>query len=480
MRIIIISLIIGAGIAFFSACDMEQLTTDPKDKLDFSRDTVQFDTIFTDIGSTTKFFTVINPHDKAMKLDKISLARGKQSVFRLNIDGYQTTSLSDVEISANDSLFIFVEVTINPSANDMVEKDSVVFQANSNTQDVKLVAFGQDVHLVNGETINNDTTWTNDKPFLVYNSVLVDNDVTLQIQEGTQLHFHYGSSMLVNGSLKVFGTLDQPVVFQGDRLEDYYDDKPGQWGAWLELDGGGIYLLGGIHFLPGSKYNELNYTEVKNSIIGIRADSVVTPGTPTLTMDNCIVQHMNVAGFYGAGAHIEATNSLFSDCGQYTAALLYGGNYDFRHCTFANYFSGTRQTSSITMNNYFTYEDAGGQNVVDVRPFEALFGNCILYGNLEEEIEIDGLEEGGFDYLFDHCLMKTQLSTDNNHFNNVITNQKPEFVDKYDAYDFRLKNNSPAIDVGSVDIGNTVPVDYDGNSRLIDEAPDLGVFEYTN
>ncbi|MFW5805372.1 MAG: choice-of-anchor Q domain-containing protein [Bacteroidales bacterium] len=480
MRIIIISLILGAGIVFFSACDMGQFTTDPGDKLNFSRDTVQFDTIFTSIGSTTKYFTVINPHEKALKIDKIALARGKQSVFRLNIDGYQSTTLTDVEISPNDSLFIFVEVTIDPNANDMVEKDSVMFQVNGNNQDVKLVAFGQNVHLINGETISNDTTWTNDKPFLVYNFVLVDKDVTLQIQEGTQLHFHYGSSMLVNGSLKVFGTLEQPVAFQGDRLEDYYDDKPGQWGAWLELDGGGLYLLGGLHFFAGSKHNELHYTEIKNSIIGIRADSVVTPGTPTLTMDNCIVQHMNVAGLYGAGAHIEATNSLFSDCGQYTAALLYGGNYDFRHCTFANYFSGTRQTSSVILNNYFSYQDGSGENVDDVRDFQAFFGNSIIYGNIEEEIEIDGMEEGGFDYLFDHCLMKTQLNTDNNHFNNVLVNQKPEFVDKYDAYDFRLENYSPAIDEGSVEIGNTVPVDYEGNSRLTDEAPDLGVFEYTN
>ncbi|MEA3448235.1 MAG: choice-of-anchor Q domain-containing protein [Bacteroidota bacterium] len=477
MRIIIISLIIGVGIAFFSACDMEQFTTDPKDKLSFSRDTVQFDTIFTSIGSTTKYFTVINPHDKALKIDKIALARGKQSVFRLNINGYQSTTLTDVEILPNDSIFVFVEVTIDPSTNDMVEKDSVVFQVNSNNQDVKLVAFGQNVHLFNGKTITNDTIWTNDKPFLIYNSLLVDENVTLQIQQGTQLHFHYGSSMLVNGSLKVYGTYDQPVVFQGDRLENYYDDIPGQWGAWLELDGGGIYLLGGLHFLQGSKNNELYYTEIKNSIIGVRADSVVTPSTPTLTMDNCIVQHMNVAGLYGAGAHIEATNSLFSDCGQYTAALLYGGNYDFRHCVFANYFSGTRQTSSVVLNNYFAYDNSSGQTIVDTRPFDAFFGNCIVYGNLEEELEIDGIEEGGFEYLFDHCLIKTQLATNNPHFNVVMLNQAPEFIDKYVNYDFRLDSLSPAIDAGDVDIANTVPIDYDGNSRLIDDGPDMGAFE---
>ncbi|MFW5767232.1 MAG: hypothetical protein ACOCXO_02580, partial [Bacteroidota bacterium] len=273
MRDICIVIIFLAGIVILASCEQNQFTTDPSDKLEFSNDTVQFDTIFTSIGSTTKYFTVINPHNKDIEVDRISLARGKNSVYRLNIDGYQATSLSDVHIPAGDSIFVFVELTINPSANDMVEKDSVQFSVNGNSQDVKLVAFGQNVHLIDGNVISNDTTWTDDKPFLIYNSVLIDENANLQIQAGTQLHFHYGSSMLVEGSLKTYGTLDQPVVFQGDRLEEAYRDEPGQWGAWLELENGGLYILGGLHFLSGSKNNELNYTEIKNSIVGLRADS---------------------------------------------------------------------------------------------------------------------------------------------------------------------------------------------------------------
>ncbi len=476
MRDICIVIIFLAGIVILASCEQNQFTTDPSDKLEFSNDTVQFDTIFTSIGSTTKYFTVINPHNKDIEVDRISLARGKNSVYRLNIDGYQATSLSDVHIPAGDSIFVFVELTINPSANDMVEKDSVQFSVNGNSQDVKLVAFGQNVHLIDGNVISNDTTWTDDKPFLIYNSVLIDENANLQIQAGTQLHFHYGSSMLVEGSLKTYGTLDQPVVFQGDRLEEAYRDEPGQWGAWLELENGGLYILGGLHFLSGSKNNELNYTEIKNSIVGLRADSVVTPGTPTVKMKNCIVQHMNVAGLYGAGAHIEAENSVFANCGQYTAALLYGGKYDFKHCTFANYYTGSRQNSSLVMNNYFTYEGEGG-TILDARPFEASFGNCIIHGNLEEELDIDGVEEAGFDYVFNHCLLKTQSNTDSEQYISIIRNEDPEFIDKYDTYDFRLDSLSPALNQGDPDIANEVPLDYDGYSRLSGEGPDLGAYE---
>ena len=460
-----------------SSCERNNYTTDPSDKLSFSMDTVQFDTIFTSIGSTTKYLTVINPHEKDIKVDDISLARGSGSVFRINIDGVETNHLSNVEIPAGDSIFIFVEVTINPSADDMVEQDSIVFTSNGNSQDVDLVAFGQNVFLVNGETLSNDTVWTPDKPILIYNSVLVDEDVTLQIDPGTNLHFHYGSSMLVRGTLKVNGMQGSPVVFEGDRLESAYDDISGQWGAWLTLESGGIYLLGGIHFLAGSKYNEMNYAEVKNAIVGIRADSVVTAGVPTVTLDNCIVQHMNVAGLYGAGAYITASNSLFLDCGQYTAALLYGGTYDFKHCTFANYYSGSRQTSSVALNNYFTYQNAAGQDILDARQFNAYFGNCILYGNLAEELMIDVYDDGISDYRFENCLIKTGENTGNSHFTNVTVNQDPKFVDPYDVYDYHLDTLSPAKDAGSLEVAQEIPLDYDGNSRLSDDAPDLGAFE---
>jgi hypothetical protein len=459
-----------------ASCERNPYTTSPSDKLAFSTDTVQFDTIFTSIGSTTKYLTVINPHSKSIKIDEIALARGDESVFRLNIDGRPGNQASDIEIAAEDSLFIFVEVTINPSENSMVEQDSIVFVSNGNAQDVDLVAFGQNVFLVNGEYVLNDTTWTAERPILIYNSVLVEDDVTLQIEAGTQLHFHYGSSMLVNGTLKVNGEKDNMVVFQGDRLESAYDDIPGQWGAWITLEGGGIYLLGGVHFLPGSKYNEMRYAEVKNSIIGIRADTVVTPGTPTVTLDNCIVQHMNVAGLYGAGAHITAENSVFADCGQYTAALLYGGLYNFKHCTFANYYAGSRQSSSLALNNYLAYSNGDG-TVLDNRPIDAYFGNCIIYGNLSEEIMLDLDMESGADFLFENSLIKTGEAIDNEHFVNVINNQDPEFVDAYDTYDFRLDTLSPAINAGKIEIGQQVPTDFDGNSRLTDEGPDLGAFE---
>ncbi|MCQ6473330.1 hypothetical protein, partial [Vibrio parahaemolyticus] len=56
-------------------------------QLSFLTDTLTFDTLFVTLGSTTKFFTVRNPYSQALEIDKIFLAGGAASRFRLTIDG---------------------------------------------------------------------------------------------------------------------------------------------------------------------------------------------------------------------------------------------------------------------------------------------------------------------------------------------------------------------------------------------------------
>ena len=157
----------------FSCRETEQFTDSPTATLTFSTDTVQFDTVFTTIGSATLQFRFYNPNNKAVKTT-IALAGGSGSYYRLNIDGQSVREINDYEIMPNDSAYIFVEVNVDPDRDEMVEKDSVIFITNGNHQDIKLIAFGQDVHLINGEVIETDT-WTNEKPYLIYNSMLVDS-----------------------------------------------------------------------------------------------------------------------------------------------------------------------------------------------------------------------------------------------------------------------------------------------------------------
>lgn len=470
---------IASAILLFS-CDKDNPITDPDAKLAFSADTVVFDTVFTTVGSTTLNFRVYNEHPLPVVIDRIALAGAPDSPFRLNINGRITNSMEDVEIPAHDSIFIFVEVTLDPNGlnTPMVVQDSVVFQTNGNTQDVDLVAFGQDVHLINGEVLKSQN-WINDKPYLVYNSMLVDSLETLTIGPGTRIHFHKRSSMLVKGTLKVEGTLEEPVSFLGDRLEHRYDSIPGQWGSWMEYENGATYILGGIHFLNGSKDNEIRHAVIRNGMKGIQVDTLANPSKPTLTLSDTRIENMSVAGIYAQSSTILASNCIIADCGLWCVALTLGGSYEFYHCTISSNWIAVRSEPAVLLNNYYVYN--GTAYVYHL--YNALFANCIITGSRNMEIGFANTINkqpvpGQFNYVFDHCLVKvdTMNTQDAGHWVDIVKNFDPRFIAAY-KWDYQLDTLSPAKDAGDRKYAGYFPLDLAGVSRMDDEGPDLGVFE---
>jgi hypothetical protein len=464
-----------------NACEKTGPLLEPDLKLQFSTDTVLFDTIFTTIGSTTHNFRVFNESNQDIKLDRLFLAGGSASKFRLNVNGQHELNLSDYTIPAQDSIFIFVEVTLDPNNinEPLVIQDSIVFEMNGKTQDVDLVAFGQDVHLINGEVFGTEN-WINDKPYLVYNSMAVEEGKTLTIQPGTRIHFHRQSSMIVYGTLKALGSFEEPISFLGDRLESGYDNIAGQWGAYVEFEDGGVYLLGGIHFIKGSKDNEIRHSIIKNAIKGIQVDSTVSSTQPTLSISHTRVENMTVTGLDARSTTILADNCIFTNCGTHCVGLFLGGAYEFYHCTIANNLaSGARTHPALVLNNFYVYD--GQAYVYDLH--NALFANCIIYGGRQMEIELwNTIDElavpGKFNYLFDHCLVKVDtLNTSNTeHWLQITKNISPGFETE-DKFSYRLDTLSIAQDKGKLEYAQFFPLDLDGNSRLDDGKPDIGAYE---
>jgi len=453
-------------LAGFFSCERLDIIKDPDAKLRFSSDTVYFDTIFTTIGSTTKQLRIYNKYDQPLKISSIELAGGQGSVFRLNIDGIAVNSVKDIEIPPEDSIYIFVGVTLDPNNADslLMIQDSIVFITNGNVQDVNLVAWGMDVHLINGEIIGSET-WISDKPYLVINSMLVDTNEVLTIEEGVIVHFHRDSRLFVAGTIIVNGTKDYPVTFQGDRLEQLYKDIPGQWdGLWL---------------LPGSHDNRINCAVIKNGIIGIEADTLAGLNAPTLEISNSIIINMSAVGILGLGTTIKASNCVIGNCGQFVLALLIGGSYEFYHCTIANYWGSftTRSNPAVALNNY--YKDVNDN--YQIRPIEkAFFGNCIIYGSRESEFEIDSFPSTILNYELDHCITRIDPEkfnlNDQTRFKTIFNNEDPKFV-SYADNDYQLDTLSFAKDRGLMDYALLYSFDLLGISRLDDDGPDIGAYE---
>ena len=464
------------------ACKKDIMENNQSATLYFSNDTITFDTIFTSIGSITKTLTVYNRNNFDVK-SNIALLGNSAANFRMNIDGIAENSQTNIEIPANDSIFIFLEVTIDPSSSNTpyILSDSLIFTTGTKIQDVDLVAWGQDAyfHTANtyGDIINgNDTTrfyyhkldcsqpWTNEKPHIIYGYAVIDPGKTLTINEGCNVYLHNNSGILVGnpflessgGSIKVNGIFGNEVTFQGDRLDPWYKDIPGQWDRiWL---------------MPGSIDNEINYAIIRNGNIGIHADTVAN-NNPTVNISNSIIENMSSIGILGQGANITAINTVISKCGQYAVACNIGGTYNFTHCTFANYWDySNRSTPSILLNNY--YEGADG-NIYLRNLEEANFTNCIVDGNLSTEVSFQEQELGVFNYNFDNCLIKLDptISINNTNYQNVIINQSPKFVNNTES-DFHLTQNSPAINAGKT---TSILDDIEGNSR---NNADIGAFEF--
>jgi hypothetical protein len=456
------------GLILFNSCRKElSFDTSPDFKLAFSSDTIVFDTVFTTIGSVTRQLHVYNRGDKPVNISSVKLAGGDASPFRLNIDGHASEAYN-VELRAKDSLYIFVKVTINPNnvSNPLIQNDSILFIINGQKQIVNLVAWGQDAHFYNNTVLSDDVVLANDKPHVIYGSLTIDSLHTLTIQEGTRLYFHKDAELIVKNSatLKVNGSIENPVVFRGDRLEMEYDSLPGQWGRiWLSA---------------GSKNNEIDYAEIRNAYIGIQVETSGNYPEPTLRLGNTVIKNMTYYGLLAQTTWVQAFNCVFDGCGGNEIALTVGGNYDFRHCTVGNYWTySARRSPSILISNY--YSDSLGAHSQELA--NAYFGNCIIYGNSDDEILLQKQASAAFNVKFDHCLLHTFLTADAPaNFTDCIRNKEPKFKNVH-KHNFELDTLSPAKDFGTLTIFSGVFGDISHDIKGIDRtaSPDLGAYERT-
>lgn len=432
----------------------------------FSNDTVFFDTIFTQIGSTTNAFMVYNKHNYPVKLDKIFLNGNKNSKFRINIDGVSQNSIDDVVIEANDSIFVFVEVTINPGKDSLLVEDSITFVSGTNRQKVVLTAFGKDVHLINSKTLSTQT-WVNDKAYLIYNYAFVDTSQTLTIEPGVEVYFHNNSGLFVAGTLIANGTYEKPILFKGDRIDNqaFYKDKPGQWR--------------GLFFMQGSSNNYLNYLTLKESIFGIYVDSSMNMNFPTLVINNSQISRCSNIGLCLFNSYVIALNSIVSDCYMNNVSMFVSGKYEFYHCTIQNDYSYAGRTSpSVGIQNYLKLKN-GSTISGDI---STVFFNTIIYGNIENEFVVNSYSSGTISLLLKNCLVKIK-NTDTSavFFQNCLFNKDPDYTDRF-KLDYTIKNNSPAINKGFLDIvlnnNQLLRFDINQTDRLQDNKPDIGAFEF--
>ena len=422
----------------------------------FSSDTLSFDTVFTGVGSATRELRVINPGDDPVMIDRIWLGGGEDSPFRLNINGVPGSDTEDIVLAGNDSIFIFVEVTVDPTGADapLAVTDSVNFVSGGFTGRVILEAWGQDIWLVN-EDIQTDAVWIEGKPYVIRGSLFIDTLAILTLNPGTRVYFHYGAGMTVAGSLRSSGTPEKRVLFATDRLEDEYADVPGRWK--------------GIRFMDCSRNNHLFFTDVRNAEIAV-ALTGRTGSVPDLSMNGTSLMHNTVASLVARHATVSAVNSLFSHSGFSTVTLTDGGGGDFVFCTMESRWEYSYRSQPVM------FIGPGDGELPDVTVL-----NSVITGTLENELGIDAsATAAAARFRADSSLIKVDTLGSSWYsgslFRDVITGLNPRFIDE-SIYDFRPDSLSPLLDRAGRTEAVIWPGDIRNKPRLNDAGPDMGAYE---
>ena len=468
-----------------TAClDDDKYTTSPTDTLVFSADTIAFDTVFSGTPSSMLTLTVRNPHDKAIRIGSVTLQRGAESPFRINVDGMPLAggSGTDFEIAAKDTMLVYAFV--NPVDDGAVapvpEEDELTFRTEGGAeQKVVLTASGQSVIPLQAKAVEADETLGGGRPYLVRDSLVVKPGATLTISSGTCLYFHAGASLVVHGTLVVDGTLEAPVVMRGDRLDEMfsgqpYDRIPGQWG--------------GVVIASDSRGSRVDYADIHGGSFGIRVDSTDLDHS-ALLLRNSVVHTVQQHGLDARMARVEAGNCQLTNAGA-DCVHLRGGAYRFVHCTIGRFYVFTGGAGvALDMANY--------EGRVRLPLEQADFENCIVTGYQQDELmggQNPDHQRDAFNYSFRNCLINTPAPSEpDGHWTacqwddakgEEAVSRDKNFTPDFDLdrllFSFELSPKSRAVGTADPTITSaTYPLDRLGRPRLTDGTkPDAGCYQH--
>ena len=473
-------LLLAIGLA---SCQPDIVSNDAALQLTFSHDTLLFDTVFTTMGTSTKTVMVYNPNKNAINIERVQMGEGKY--FYINLDGENNVDeMRNIVVRGGDSLFMFVRANIDPQEENIpvLVEDDIAFGVNGKWQHIRLQAYGQNIEKIqgkNGLKVYQNLTLKNTKPYLLYDTVAVAGNLT--IEAGTTIYMHTGAMIYAYGNVSATGTKEQPIIFRGDRTDMLFDSVPyrmasGQWD--------GIYLIHPEGDLPPTY--TLDYVEVLSGSIGLYVYSEAKDmSLPKLTLTNSRIHNHSIYGLVLQNVDADVVNCEISNCASYCVYVA-GGKHNFVHNTIAAYYG--YPYTNLNIHNNILADDVAAVYINNLSKNNAKtnssFSNCIITGGRKNNLVVATPLSDYYEGRFEGNYLRTDSLDEVYAKNNVYASDSDSCVfrniyylyKEYHYYDFRLDSLSPARGIGDSIVALSYPQDRAGNRRK--QYPDAGCYEY--
>jgi len=351
---------------------------------------------------------------------------------------------------------------------------------------------------------NQSGTWTlANTPYEVTGDITIPSGQTLTIEAGVTINFQGHYRIYVNGKMEANGTDNAIITFTpnnintgwaGIRLDGttqistfhycrFEYGKTSATGGYPDMHGGAVVIKDADAQFYNCTFYHNDATGDNDGMGG--AVYTFNSGSSTQSLTKFIDCTFEGNHAYGEGGAIKFTNdgnSEITRCKFISNSTRYGGGailiytgvgIHITNCLFYNnvsdYSGGgaiktlNPQSTVYFTNNTFAYNSANGNaegGAVNLNYADALFTNCIFYGNTQQYGESINIGMNASAQINNCDLVMPSDATGSNNLNNV----NPQFVS---ATDFHLQAGSPCIDTG-LDVG----LPYNGT------APDMGCYEY--
>lgn len=397
-------------IALLTSCISEEISFDSSSQPVFSVEQLTMAPLLSGQTSPTYRLKIFNPASKGILINSVTVDGNTSGVFRFNIDGLSGDSFEDITIRGGDSIYMFIDAHI-PDTGSGPYTSKVLFNTAGQTKTLFIEAPVIEAQILESPIINSTSSWTGN--YYIKGQAMVEKDSELIIGQGSGLFFAPGASLTVAGKLNMQGTLDLPVMAQGDRFDDIvpgvsYDMIGGQWkGITLQEDAS----------------LEASYSCILNT----ENTLIMAPGS-SATLFNCQLHNASTAVITATEAAIVATGCEITDAAENVIALE-SSNAQFSQCTIANFYLLSYPTKPII--------SLTGDNIFDT-------SNSIVYG-LAPELGIDSDIETRPIY-FRRCLFASPGYDDAN-FIECIWDTSPElYIARTDyIFDYTPRPDSPAV-----------------------------------